>query len=121
MPGTISAANGPRVRMRVRYQRGPSMSGADVMPPARAGVDPDLGDGAADGRDGARGGSEEVYESTTVTAYDVRRGEARHHPSRLDVSDFTVVLLTIAVVVSVWSGSIGVGMISGLVVGVISD
>ena len=29
MPGTISAANGPSVRMRLRYQRGPSMSGAE--------------------------------------------------------------------------------------------
>ena len=38
-PGTISAANGPSVRIRLRYQRGPSMSGADVTPLAPGAVD----------------------------------------------------------------------------------
>ncbi len=120
MLGTIRAANGPNVRIRLRYQRGPSMSGADVTPGPRSPGMPE-GSGAidADRPDGDRGGSEGAYESTTMTAYDVDRNRVWHHaPEALPhdgggISDMAVVALAGAVVLAVWSSSLAIGLVLG--------
>ena len=83
--GNSSPSNGPQDRIRVRYQRGPSMSGASWLR-------------SADTRGGA-----DIDELTA--------GLHRTAPPRpiegtpaLQLSDFRVVVLAIVVAVSVWAG-----------------
>ena len=115
--GTINAAIGPRRRMRLRYQNGPSMSGADVT------ADGPLVDRVE------RGGSEGAYESTTVTAYGVGAA-VRGHPRGPEAAvrdalpdevpdvalpDIVMVGVAATTVLAVWSSAVGPAVLLGLV------
>jgi competence protein ComEC len=95
MPGTSNARNGPKRRIRFRYQRGPSMSG-------RA-SGPDVGSGG--GPDGA-----DVYEVTRPTGYEIRTLGELHHTSP---SDWVIVVLAATTVAAVWSSSLAVAAVIG--------
>ena len=73
IPGTISAANGPSVRMRLRYQRGPSMSGADVTRPAPDG-------GRRSGRRVGVGGRRARWQRWGVRIHNVHSVRRRPQP-----------------------------------------
>ena len=93
--GSSSPSSGPRERMRVRYQRGPSMSGAS-------------GPRLADMRGGA-----DIDELTAGQPYGTAAAD-QGHPG-LQLSDFRVVVLAIVVAVSVWVGEPLVAAALGLV------
>ncbi len=114
--------------MRLRYQNGPSMSGADITTGSSAG-------GPVGGRV-ERGGSEGAYESTTLTAYGVTAVPSEHpgvpavasgaadsdEPARSIVwlPDVYVVALAVATVLAVWSADLvpatGIGLVvAGLI------
>ena len=101
--GTISAANGPQVRMRDRYQRGPSTSGGLV--------------GGWYGAGRAPGGIG-VNEVTNHPGYGTgARSWWRSDRSVTTVTDLSVVAAAVVVVVSVRTGSATVALVLGLAVG----
>jgi competence protein ComEC len=102
--GTISAAKAPSTRIRLRYQRGPSMSGADVTGGPSA-------DAGAGGRV-ERGGSDGAYESTTAPAYDVEPSPSGHFGG---LSDVDVVGIAVITVVTISTSSVVLGLGAALV------
>ncbi len=116
--GTISPAIGPSRRIRLRYQNGPSMSGAEVT---RAPADEPSDERVE------RGGSDGAYESTTATAYGVGAVLRWHSgaaipptdtavaPPGTAVPDIVMAGVAATTVVAVWAGALVPASILGVV------
>jgi competence protein ComEC len=93
--------------MRVRYQRGPRVSGAASDGPYGAGEAPG---------GGASGGSEGYGVDTESPGYGVAARAAGHLPTP---ADHVVVAGAAVVAVAVWSGSVAVAVVTSLVAGLV--
>src|SRR6056297_1365788 len=107
--GMARAANGPQVRIRRRYQRGPSMSERDAV---------------AGGGGATSGGAGEYV--TVRPGYGLERaGSARLASWRwargAAPSDAAMVGVAVATASAVWSGSVAVGVVAAVVVAAIAS